>query len=285
MRNALSRLLAFGLILCVTLVGGCKSVGDAIKSGVKPTARITAVKFQELSLTKVDLVFDVEVTNPYGVSLPLLDLSYSIGSSGQKVLAGGVKPSTALPANGSTVIQVPTSISFVSLMSIVKTIRPGQVVPYRADFTVGVDAPVIGAVSIPLTHEGEIPVPAIPDVSLISLQIDSLNFDKVETTLKLRVRNTNQFDLDLARLGLNLALGGQQVASTSVDSPTKLPPGQTATVAIPASFSPRAFGIGVFNLLRGTETGYGMTGSLEVGTRFGPVTMPFDHQGNASISR
>jgi LEA14-like dessication related protein len=140
-------------------------------------------------------------------------------------------------------------------------------------------------VSIPLTHEGEIPVPAIPDVSLVSLQIDSLDFDRVETTLKVRVRNTNQFDLDLARLGLNLALGGQQVASTSVDSPGKLAPGQATTVAIPASFSPRAFGVGLFNLLRGTETGYGMTGFLELGTRFGPVTLPFDRQGNTGISR
>lgn len=284
MHNAPCRFFAASFIVCVMLIGGCKSVGDAIKSGVKPTARVTAVRFQELSLAKVDLVFDVEVTNPYGVSLPLLDLSYSIGSGGQKFLVGGVKPTTVLPANGAAVVQVPTSISFAALMGIVKTVRPGQVVPYSADFTVGVNAPVIGLVSIPLSHEGEIPVPAIPDVRLASLDIDSLTFDQVEATLKLTVRNTNQFDLDLTRLGLNLALGGQKVASTSVNSPARLPPGQTATVAIPASFSPRAFGVGLFNLLRGTETGYGMTGALEIGTRFGPVTLPFDHQGNAKIS-
>jgi hypothetical protein len=99
------------------------------------------------------------------------------------------------------------------------------------------------------------------------------------------VKNTNQFDLDLAKLGLDLALGGKQVARTSLASKAQLAPGQSATLDVPVSFSPRSVGTGVFNLLRGAEAGYGISGSLEAGTRFGPLALPFKHSGKAPISR
>lgn len=240
---------------------------------------------QALTLDKVDLVFDVEVANPYSVNLPLLDLGYAIGSGGQQLMNGTIKPSGAIPAKGSKVLQVPAGIRFASLMTVLRGVRPGSVVPYTADFTLGVDAPVIGRMTLPLSKSGELPVPAAPEVTLVSFDVVALSLDKVDAVARLRVKNTNQFDLDLAKLGLDLALGGKDVARTKLARTAGLAPGQSATLDVPLSFSPRAFGVGVFNLLKGSETGYRISGSLEAGTRFGPLSLPFKHSGNTLISR
>lgn len=273
------------VLLWAVLLGGCQSLDDILKAAPKPTARITAAKLQGLSLEKVDLVFDVEVSNPYGVSLPLVELGYAIGSGGQRIVDGTAKPSGAVPANGAKVIQIPAGIEFASLLTAVKGVRPGSVVPFTADLNLGVDAPVVGRMDLPLSRSGELPVPAVPQVSLVGFDIGALRLDEVDATARLRVKNTNQFDLDLAKLGLDLALGGKQVARTSLASTAHLAPGQSTMLDVPVSFSPRSFGTGMFNLLRGAEAGYGISGSLEAGTRFGPLALPFKHTGKAPISR
>ena len=102
---SLSLLLAFAAALA-----GCQSVNDMMKAAPRPTARIAGTSLQGLTLEHVDLVFDVEVSNPYPASLPLLDLSYAMASGGQKIVEGSVKPSSSVPASGKKVLQLPASI-------------------------------------------------------------------------------------------------------------------------------------------------------------------------------
>jgi LEA14-like dessication related protein len=276
------RVAATLVVLCMALAG-CESMNDLLKSAPKPTARVTGASLKGLTLEKVDLVFDVDIANPYDVSLPLTELGYSVSSGGQKLFEGSVQPSGAIPARGSKVIQVPASLKFSSVMAALKGVRPGSVVPYRADFNFGIDAPVVGRMNLPLSHSGEVPIPAVPDVTVTAFDVDSLTFDKVQATAKLNVKNTNQFALDLSKLGLNLSLGGKEVSRTQLAQSASLGPGQTASVEVPLSFSPRAFGAGMLNLLSGGDASYAISGSLEAGTRFGPLSLPFSHKGNTNI--
>ena len=275
---------AAGAALLLALAG-CQSVDDVLKSAPKPTARVTGAHLQDLSLEKAGLVFDVEVRNPYAVALPLVEVGYALATGGQQVAEGRIKPSGSISASGSKVLQVPVGIEFRSLFAAAKSVRPGSVVPYTANMDLGVDAPVVGRVNVPVSYRGELPVPAVPEASLAALDIGALSLDKVAATAKVRVQNTNQFDLDLGKLALELQLGGKDVARSTAVAGTKLGPGQSATVEVPVAFSPRAFGMGVFNLLRGSEAGYVLSGSLDVGTRFGPITLPLDARGTAPISR
>lgn len=281
--NLIRRVLA--LACAVLLAAGCESMDSLTESVPKPSARVTAARLQGLTLDKVDLVFDVEVSNPYTVNLPLLDLGWAISSRGQQVLAGNLQPKGAIPAQGRRTMRFPASVKFASLLDLLKDLRPGAVVPYTARIDVGVDAPVLGRIALPLSHAGELPVPTVPEVGLDSFQMHTLSLDKVEALARLRVRNTNQFDIDPARLDLHLTLGGQAVAQARAKGAGRLVPDQVMTLELPISFAPKAFGAGLFNLLRGSEAGYGISGSLEAGTRFGPVTLPFSATGKTRLQQ
>jgi len=272
------------LALTVALAG-CGSLTDVMKSAPRPSARVVGANLQGLTLEHVEVIFDVEVTNPYPANLPLLDLSYALASNGQQIVAGGVKPSSGIAAHSSKVLQIPASIRFSSLIAMIKGVRPGSWVPYTADFKIGLGAPVIGLITLPLSHQGEVPIPAVPEVSLSSFDVGALSFDKVDAVARVRIKNTNQFDVDIARLGFNLALGGQPVAGTNVTNGGKIPPGQEGTLAIPITFSPRDFGVALFNVLRGSESGYAVSGLIESDTRFGALKLPFDRKGSTHIVR
>lgn len=272
-------------LLCTVLLAGCESMDALLKSAPKPDARVTAARLQGLTLDRVDLVFDVDVGNPYSVDLPLLDLGYALDSRGLQLVAGSLQPKGAIPVQGRRKLQVPASVKFAALLDVLKDVRPGAVVPYSARIDLGLDVPVAGRMQLPLSYAGELPVPAVPQIGLEAFQMRTLSLDKVEAVARLRMRNTNQFDLDLSRLGLDLALGGKAVAQTRLSNPGKLAAGQGTTLDVPISFAPKAFGTGLFNLLRGSEAGYRLSGTLEAGTRFGPVALPFSAGGKTPLLR
>jgi hypothetical protein len=84
---------------------------------------------------------------------------------------------------------------------------------------------------------------------------------------------------------VSFSLGGQEVGSSKFASPLSVPAGQTATVEIPLSFSPRTVGVGVVNLLKGEQIAYQVSGSIDANSRFGPLSLPFKHIGNSAITR
>lgn len=278
------RFAAFSLIWGIVL-SGCQSLQDMAGLAAKPTARVVGSSIRGLSLQNAVLLFDVEVANPYGAGLPLADLSYTLGSNGRKLLEGSVQPSGSIPAHGKQILQVPVTVGFAPLMTTLKGVKPGAVLPYTADFRISVDAPVLGRIEIPLSKSGELPVPAIPDVEMSSFEIGKLGLDQTSGTVKLHVRNTNQFPLDLKRLGMNFALGGVDVGSSRLSDAASLQPGASATLSVPLSFSPRAIGASLFNLLRGRQIAYQVSGSIEANTRFGPISIPYNKIGNTAVSR
>jgi len=120
-------------------------------------------------------------------------------------------------------------------------------------------------------------------VEMASFGIGTLSLDKVSATARLQLRNTNQFPLDLTRLGIAFSLAGQDVARTSLARAVSLAPGQSATLEVPVAFSPRKLGGGLLNLLRGDQIAYQVAGAVEAKSRFGPVALPYSRIGNTSI--
>ena len=279
-----SRLAAFALIF-VALLSGCQSLQDIAGMAPKPTAEVVGSSIRGLSLQNALLLFDVEVANPYGAALPLADLSYTLGSNGRKILEGSIQPTGSIPARGKQIIQLPVTVGFAPVMAALNGVKPGNVLPYTADFRISVDAPLLGRIEVPFSKSGELPIPAVPEVEMSSFEIGRLGLDQTSGTVKLRVRNTNQFPLDLKGLGMSFALGGQEVGSSRLSDAASLQPGESATLSVPLSFSPRTAGASLFNLLRGRQIAYQVSGSIEANTRFGPISIPYSKIGNTAVTR
>jgi hypothetical protein len=54
---------------------------------------------------------------------------------------------------------------------------------------------------------------------------------------------------------------------------------------VPLSFSPRTIGASLFNLLRGKQIAYQVSGSIEANTRFGPISIPYSRIGNTPVAK
>lgn len=271
------------LTVAAMSIGGCDAVKSALATSPKPSASIAGVHMADLSLQKVDLLFDVDVTNPYSVPLPLTNLNYSLASGASEFLTGKADVAGSVPAGGSRRLTVPATVTFVTLMNAIGGVKPGSVVPYDAKLDLSVDAPVIGALNVPMRKSGQVPVPAVPKVELTSMQWKNLTLSEASAVMKLKVENTNDFNLDLNKLAYALQLGGQSIAAGGVDKSVSLAKGQAREIEIPVSFSPSNLGLAAFNMLRGKGADYAIGGDMTVGTPFGPLNMPYQRSGQTTF--
>ena len=277
-RVFLVSLIFFGL-------AGCKVVQDYLGSR-KPSARVVNARLADLSLESATMLFDVEVENPYSLPLPLVNVDYALASRDKSFLSGRVDLEGTVPAQGKRTIALPAKVAYTGLLEVLKDVRPGSVIPYTANFGLSVDAPALGPLRLPLRKEGELPIPKVPEVEIRQIRWDKLTLDEAGGYANLQLVNRNEFPLEISQLDYSLSLGGVEVANSSMaESLSFAAGGGGGDLEIPIKFSPRSLGLAVFRMLTAKGAGYDLRGTLDVGTPFGPMSLPIEKAGDTIFRR
>lgn len=286
LRVTVARRVLLGLCLLTALLGtGCETVRSLVESAPRPSAEVTAARLGDIRLDSATLEFDVDIENPYEVALPVGDLSYAIASGGTSFLEGSAASPGAIPAGATTSTTVTADVQYAALLKVLRDVRPGTLVPYEAAIDLTVDAPGLGAVPLPLKKTGELPIPAVPVVTLDRVAWEQLSLDRASATLHLRIRNVNEFAMKLADLDYGLNLAGRNVASASARKGASMAAGAETQLEIPISLAPKDLGLAAFNMLRGNGSSYELGGTMRVETPYGPMSLPFEKQGQTVFTR
>ncbi len=268
------------LALLALLPNGCA----ALRAGVPtPSARISGVGLENLNLSGVTLRLDVAVTNPYGVDLPVRRIQVGLSSRGQTFLTADADTPEPVAAHATTTVPVPVTVSFHDLLATASEIEPGAVVPYRAELRLSMDAPVVGLVSVPVSHDGEVPVPAPPTVSVAGFRWDKATPTDAKATVSLNVGNTNTFPVSLSRLDYHLNLAGVDVTQGALTRTVTFAAQGSQRVDLAIDFSPIQIGAAAVNLLGGSSAAVDLKGQMDLDSSFGSFAAPFEASGNVAL--
>lgn len=262
------------ILLGLALLPGCALLQSLLGSTQQPSAKVTDVRISELSLSELTLVFDVAITNPYTVPLPLVNIDYAVASQGKPFLQGQAALQGDVPAGQTKTVSLPAKVVFVELLKLLQSVRPGAIIPYHGTLGLSVNAPVLGALRLPLEKDGTLPVPAPPSVSIASVRWQQLSFAGVAGVLALRVANPNAFGFDVAGLDYDIKLGGHPLARGGLVQAASVAAGAAQELGIQVSLSTAQAGMGLLQLLQGQSSGYSLDGALSIGTPFGPLRVP-----------
>lgn len=231
------------------------------------------------------MVFDVEVTNPYALPLPITALDYSLASGESTFLTGQKTSAELIPANGKATVELPAEVVYADLLRSVQGVNLGAVVPYTAKVNIKADAPGIGPIELPVSHSGQVPVPAPPEVSLEGVEWTKIGLDEAQATARLKVRNTNSFPVDLEKLDYKLSLAQKPVADGAVSEALHFEPDAIQTVTIPLKVSAAKLGFGIISLARGKSSDYQIDGTIKLGSSFGPIGTTYSKQGKVGFGK
>jgi LEA14-like dessication related protein len=264
---------------------GCALLQGLLGPIPKPTATVTGVRISNFSLSDLTLTFDVAVTNPYSVPLPLANIDYSLASQAQPFLQGQAQLQGSIPAQGTQTVSFPAKIVFVELLKALQGIRPGAMVPYRTTLGLSVNTPALGVLRLPLEKEGQLPVPTAPDVSIASVKWQNLSLAGATGLLALKVGNPNSFAFDLAAMEYHIKLGDFDLASGGLTNAASLAAGAAQEIGINVSVSTAKAGMAIVQLVQGKSSNYSLGGALAIGTPFGPLQIPLAVTGQVPFLR
>ena len=273
------------LFAFLPLLGSCANLAEFARSVPRPSASVAGARIQDFSLDFLTLAVDLKIDNPLTVDVPLIDAALRLASGGVEFLSGDFPLQGFVPAGGSRQVTVPVRVDLVQTLRTLSGVRPGQVVPYRAELDLSIDVPVTGVIALPLAHEGGLPIPAPPHVSLDAFRLSDLSLQRVVGTVGLRMTNPNEFAVGLEALDVGLSIAGRTVGDLEATAGPQIEAGGAGVLELPLALNPLNLGSAAFDMLRGNEANYGLKGELAVGTPFGVLRLPLDTSGQAPVSR
>lgn len=267
---------------CVFVVfGGC--AGGMKQNIPRPAMELESVTLSDLSLQSVEFQWNVKVSNPYWVSLPLTRMQYEFLTRDTQILSGNVESPEPIPAGESSTIPVKVRVPFSDLWNRLQNLETGQVIPYTGRVHLTVKPPVLGSLSLSTETRSEFPLPAPPRLKFRRLQWERLSLTSAAARLDLDLYNPNSFSFDLRSFSYGIQLAGKSVADNRLGRSVSFDPNQSRTVPLEFSFSPMQFGTALFQTLTGNRGKLQLKGQMVLDTRFGTLEIPLDQQETVSF--
>lgn len=143
-------------VFLMATFAGCGEMGSLFE---RPDAKITRVGVGGVTTRATQLVFDIDVTNPYQAALPLSNVDYALSTEGTEFLAGQAELQGTIPAGETKTLQLPLDVPYVELYQAVRSAMGKSEIPYLAELGLSVDAPVLGVVRVPARTQGTLALP------------------------------------------------------------------------------------------------------------------------------
>jgi LEA14-like dessication related protein len=138
--------LIFPSILTAAFFAGCDTPPD-YQYDQEPTVRLEAMRFGGVELDFATLLFDVEIDNPYPVSLPLQRLRYALVSEGHTFLTATIFDDVTVPPNTKKMLTLEDEVTYVRLLRALRG-EPGSTIPFKADLTLSLNVPRLGWIKL-----------------------------------------------------------------------------------------------------------------------------------------
>lgn len=269
----------------IVYLSGCAELAKHAET-VKPTARLTGAHLGNINFDKVDLVFDLEVENKNPIALDLAGLDYDFKIEGQSLVSGVTAKEIQLKANGTSPVQLPVTLKFDDLRKLPGELWDKDNLAYDLQTTFNIILPVIGNYAIPVSKQGELPVPKIPNIKIKDVKVNKLSFTSAELVAHVEVNNPNDFDMVVKNLNYQLNINQTKWGQGEVTKSSNIPKKGKGVIEIPVKLDLLSIGSAAATLLqKGSSLEYHLTGNatVDTGIELKGYDLPLDIKGTTSL--
>lgn len=171
--------LIFSVALMAVFFAGCETTHD-FQYDREPAAHLEAMRFGGVELDYVTVLFDVEIDNPYPVSLSLQRLRYALASDGRTFLTATAFDNITVPPNTKKVLTLSDEVTYARLLRALHG-KPGLKIPFKAELTLSLDAPRLGWINLHAENEGNIVLPESPEINVEGITYNAVDVVFVPT--------------------------------------------------------------------------------------------------------
>nr|ABN14361.1 late embryogenesis abundant protein [Linderniella brevidens] len=139
-------------------------VAEKVANVEKPKASVDDVDLKDVGRHGITYLAKICVENPYGASIPVGEIKYTLKSAGRVIVSGNIADPGSLKGNDKTMLEPAIKVPHSALVSLIKDVGADMDIDYVLELGLVVDLPVIGNFTIPLSHKGEMKLPTFSDI-------------------------------------------------------------------------------------------------------------------------
>jgi LEA14-like dessication related protein len=129
-------------------------------------AKIVNMQLASIDFNQADLLFDFAVENRNPVPVHLSGMNYDLKIENQSLVSGVTAQSIEVKADATSHVQLPVSLKFDDLRKLPKAMRGKDSLVYQLVTRFNFNFSVIGNFAIPVSKQGEVPVPRLPGIRI-----------------------------------------------------------------------------------------------------------------------
>lgn len=277
-----SRHLPRYIVAAIAVSAGLQCASLAKKIFDPPQIGVDRVEIRSVALTGAELVVHVKINNPNSVGATLNRLEYTLDVDGERLVRGQKEDKTTIAANELSIVALPLSVSYAGMRSGIAGALTKKALPFSFTGKVVIDSPV-GDLSFDIAEKGEIPVPDRPRFELTKIALAELGVTSATLMLHIKVTNNHDFELDIRRFRYEFSLQDNLVSASDVTVERLVGQDKSMAVVLPVTLKLLGLKKGVVDMLRSGQLRYAMKFHLDLNTRFGPVTVPYEKDGLTSL--
>lgn len=275
------------LVLCfIIYLSGCAELAKHAET-IKPTAKLAGAHITNINFDQVDLVFDLEVENKNPITLDLAGLDYDFKIENQSLVSGVTAKAIKLKANGTSPVQLPVTLKFEDLKKLPGEIWDKDRLAYDLKTTFNINIPVIGNYAIPVSKQGELPVPKAPGIKIKDVKIKKLNFTSADVVALVEVNNPNDFSMALKSFNYKLNINQKNWGQGEITQSSDIPKKGKSVIEIPLKLDLLSMGSAAAALLKNkSPLEYQLTGNATIDTGLELLKgydLPLDIKGTTSL--
>jgi len=275
------------LLLTACFLASCADLARHADT-VKPTAKLTGTRLANINFEQADLVFDVAVDNRNPFAIDIAGLNYDLKIENQSLLSGVAAQGLEIKPVSTSKVELPVTLKFADLKKLPGELSKQDTFTYQLDSSVVVDIPVIGNYAIPVSKQGELPVPKLPRIQLKDVKVRNLSISSADLVARVEIDNPNAFDLAFTDFDYQLKINRQTWGQGTIKDNNKVPKKGTATIDIPVKLDMMSMGKTAYQLLSSRQAlEYNLSGGVTVDTGLEMLRnfrMPLDVDGKASLN-
>ena len=273
-------------LLSVLLFAACQTIPDAVK---EPSVSLDSVSFSSITFDSIDMVALVNVKNDNPFTIPFPEIDWNLFVADESFTTGTIKNKQKLGANSLTPVEIPFSVAYKRLYSVIKTLADADEAPYRIKVGARFAIPVLGEKRFSTDFSGSIPMLKMPKISFDSVRFNSLAPTKVEFVLTWLIENKNAFPIALDKFRYDFAVNDAYWAEGQTPSALNLPPRKTSKMPVTVKVNSLTIIQDILSLASGTgNTAFSCTGEASLSPVFEgvqPLSLPFSSEGAVNFGR
>jgi len=270
--------IAFGLLL---LLAGCAEVGKVIGASFeRPRLSFVSWEPREADLEGVTLALRWQIDNPNAVGLRLSGLDYRLEVEGHQAIAGSAAGGIRIPSRGSAPLDLPVRVRYADVPPLLGSLFSKESLSWRISGEAGLETPV-GPVRLPFSHEGRVPAPRPPRISLQGIAVHDISLGGLTLDVKLAIQNPNAFALPLGALSYGLRVAGAEVVTGASHPLAAVAGGKGGVAVLPVHLSFGAAGAAARRAAAGDPLDVALQGTAG----FGGLKLPLDLKGRFAPGR